>query len=101
MINHYNMPTLEEIKDRIIKFEHATLPDFRETETEVVLIEYKGEEVFEEEGETINENSLTKNVGEEELQTKVFGGQLFHLEDGKIFEFKTALVTKEEWEAVM
>jgi hypothetical protein len=100
-MNHYNMPSLEEIKDRIIKFEHTTLPDFREVLTEVVLIEYKGEEVFENENETINESSITKEVGEGEYQNKVFGGRLFHLEEGRIFEFKTALVTKEEWELVM
>ena len=91
-MNHYNMPSLEEIKDRIIKFEHTTLPDFREVLTE---------EVFENENETINESSITKEVGEGEYQNKVFGGRLFHLEEGKIFEFKTALVTKEEWELVM
>jgi len=93
------MPSLAEIMDRIVTSEHATLPNFRDEDTEIVLIGYKGEEVFEQEDETIAEDSLTKDLGNGQKETKIFGRKIFHLEDGKIFEYKTSYVTKEEWEA--
>jgi len=95
------MPSLSEIKDRIITAEHTTLPDFRGEDTEVVLIDYKGEEVFEKEDEEIKEDSLTKDLGNGKKEAKIFGGKVFHLEDGKIFECKRSMVSKEEWEATI
>ena len=51
MTSHYDMPSLAEIKDRITTSKHVTLPNFRGEDTEVVLIEYKGAEIFEKEDE--------------------------------------------------
>ena len=102
MTNHFDMPSLSEIKDRIISFDHQTLPSMlRGEDTEVVLIEYKGEEIFPNADEEIKEDSVTKDLGNGEKQAKIFGGKVFHLEDGKIFEYKMGMVSKEEWEATI
>ena len=101
MTSHFDMPSLAEIKERIITSKHQTLPNFRGEDTEVVFIEYKGEEIFANADEEIKEDSITKDIGNGEKEVKMFGGKIFHLEDGKIFENKMGMVSKEEWEATI